>query len=72
VPAAPSGGTTAALIPLLDIERPDALALAALAEPEPWLGGKLATDDHIFIASQRDVHNARELLATLTVSHEHC
>ena len=56
--AACSGGA-AALVPELALNAADAVALAALAEQEPWLAGKLAARDHVFIASQADVQRAQ-------------
>jgi hypothetical protein len=62
VPAALSGGS-ATLIPQLEIEAADALALSALAEPEPWLAGTLAAHDHLFLASHQDIQHALSFLS---------
>lgn len=64
VPAAISGGS-AALLAQLTLEADAALALAALAEPEPWLAGRLSTQEHLFLTSQRDLDRAAELLAEI-------
>jgi hypothetical protein len=61
--AAVSGGSVS-LVPLLAIDAKDAVALGALAEPEPWLTGTLAAPDHLFLASDRDVQSALEFLAS--------
>jgi hypothetical protein len=62
VPAALSGGSVS-LVPQLSIDANDAVALAALAEPEPWLTGTLAAPDHLFLASQKDMKRALVFLA---------
>jgi hypothetical protein len=64
VPAAVRGGT-ASLLPELALDTPDAIALAALAEPEPWLAGCLAAPDHLFIANELDLESAQTFLADL-------
>ena len=64
VPAAISGGA-ASLVPQLAIDGPDAVALAALAEPEPWLTGALAAPDHLFVACQKDLEAALDFLGRL-------
>lgn len=61
VPAALSGGSVS-LVPQLGIDGNDAAALAALAEPEPWLTGALAAPDHLFLASHKDIQRALEFL----------
>jgi hypothetical protein len=60
--AAVSGGA-AALVPELALNVEDALALAALAEQEPWLAGKLGARDHIFIASDAEIRRAQTFVA---------
>lgn len=62
VPAALSGGSSS-LVPQLSIDVKDAAALAALAEPEPWLTGKLAAPDHRFLANQKDIQRALNYLS---------
>jgi hypothetical protein len=64
VAAVINDGSTA-LVPELAIEGSDAIALAALAEAEPWFTGKLAAADSLFVASEADVRRALRFLESL-------
>jgi hypothetical protein len=61
VAAAINDGSTA-LVAEHTVAGPDAFALAALAEAEPWLAGKLAAADHLFVASEADMRRALRFL----------
>jgi hypothetical protein len=67
VRAALHGGSVA-LISELGIAPDAGIALAALAEDEPWTAGALAARDRLFIASHEDIRTALAFLATHELS----